>query len=51
MLKTAEAPGDSIAVKITHHSKKSSENNLKEAKKEIEIPKGKYISRKNTTNY
>ena len=44
MLKTAEAPGDSIAVKITRHSKKSSENNLKEAKNEIEIPKEKYIS-------
>ena len=48
MLNTAEAPGDSVgnktAAKITRHSKESSENNLKEAKNEIEIPQQKYIS-------
>ena len=46
--KWAEANGDlidkKIADKITSVSKKSSQNDLKEAKDEIEIPKERYIS-------
>ena len=46
--KTAEATsdliGNKIADKITSVSKKSSQNNLNEAKNETEIPKERYIS-------
>ena len=37
--KTAEATSDLIRNKITSHSKKSSENNLKEAQSEIDVAK------------
>ena len=41
---TGDLFGNKIADKITIASKKSSKNNLDEAKSEIEIPKERYIS-------
>ena len=53
--KRAEATGDLIANKIADKITKTSKNNSKTDKNELEIPKKRYIyiyiSRKKATNY